>query len=101
MKDKNKVQALVDTLNRKVRELESQLVHRYHFADIGIQKAVTNRMMGSGVILSLTTLGGTELIEPVCIKDGLSQATIDAIRADLRRSYDLTVSLKPAAPTGD
>lgn len=79
---------------RKILELESQLVHRYYCANEEISKASTNKMMGSGVLLQLTALGGGEIINPVMIKDGLSFATIEAIKADLKRSYDLTVMFK-------
>lgn len=82
-------------LLRKVAELESQLAHVYHFADAQIDKAGQASLMASGVVMTLTALGGRELIPPVCIKDGLSPATIAAIRADLRRSYELAIAFAP------
>jgi hypothetical protein len=54
---------------RQILDLESQLAHRYHFAAGSIDKADTKRMMGSGVLLQLTAIGGRELINPVMIKD--------------------------------
>lgn len=51
--------------------------------------------MGSGVLLELTFIGGKEAISPVVIKDGLSAETIAAIKADIRRSYELAVAFKP------
>lgn len=81
-------------LRRKVAELESQLAHVYHFADAQIDKAGAP-LMASGVVMTLTAIGGREIIPPVCIKDGLSPATIAAIRADLRRSYELATALAP------
>lgn len=82
-------------LLRDVLELESQLAHRYHFADSELHKAGTGPRMGSGVLLQLSAVGGKDIINPVMIKDGLSDATIAAIRADLQRSYDLAVMFKP------
>lgn len=82
-------------LQRKVKELEAQLVHQYHFATHTIDKAGMRHCLGSAVILELTCLGGTKVIEPVAIKDGLSAETIAALKADLKRSYDLTVEFKP------
>lgn len=82
-------------LQRKVAELEAQLAHTYHFADVELDKAGLAKMTGSGVVLSLTALGGREIISPVCIRDGLSDETIDAIRNDIKRSWNLTVQLKP------
>lgn len=82
-------------LKRKVKELEAQLVHQYHFAEAQIDKACIKRTAGSAVILELTYLGGHKVIEPVAIKDGLSEETIAAIKADLRRSYEMATMFKP------
>jgi hypothetical protein len=82
-------------LERKVFELESQLVHRCHFASRSIDKAGTKKLMGSGVIISLVVLGGREIIEPLCIRDGLSDETIAALKADFARSYEIATMLKP------
>lgn len=82
-------------MERKIRELEAQLVHRHHFAARTIDKAGVKSLTGSGVILSLVTLGGREIIEPVCIRDGLSDETIAALKADFVRSYEIATMFKP------
>lgn len=82
-------------LERKVRELESQLVHKCHFAIRSIEKAGTKNLTGSGVIISLVVLGGREIIEPLCIRDGLSDETINALKADFARSYEIATMFKP------
>ncbi len=82
-------------LERQVLELNAQLAHVFYFADNSIDKCGTKYLMGSGVLLQLTGIGGKELIVPVMIKDGLSDATIAAIKADIKRSYDLSVMFKP------
>ncbi len=81
-------------LLRRVLELESQMAHTYHFANATLDKTSTKYLMASGVLLQLTGIGGKDLINPVMIKDGLSDETIAAIRADLKRSYDLAVAFK-------
>lgn len=81
-------------LARKVLELEAQIASSYHFADASLNKA-GSALMASGCLIQLTALGGRELICPVVIKDGLSDATIAALRADIRRSYDLATAFKP------
>jgi hypothetical protein len=86
-------------LERKVLELESQLIHVYHFADATIHKAGTSYMMASAVLLQITALGGREIIPAVAIRDGLSDETIAAIRADLRRSFSLGTVYKPKGVT--
>lgn len=82
-------------LERKIFDLESQLVHRCHFASRSIDKAGTKHLIGSGVIISLVVLGGREIIEPLCIRDGLSDETIAAIKADIARSYEIATMFKP------
>ena len=87
-------------LQRQVLELTGQLVSSYHFAADALSKAGTDKLMGSGVLLQLTVLGGREIVSPVVIRDGLSAATIDAIRGDLARSYEQAVEFKLLQPKG-
>lgn len=87
--------AVIANLQRELMEAKAQLTHRYHFASTEIEKFDISRCNGSGVILELSVLGGGRRIEPVMIRDGLSQETIAAIQADLRRSYELSIELKP------
>jgi hypothetical protein len=87
--------AIIAAQARKILELESQLAHVYHFAHRGIDKASVKHRMGSGVLLQLSGLGGKEIILPVMIRDGLSDETIAAIKADLVRSYAGAVEFKP------
>lgn len=95
MKTNKPVKPSREDLERRIKELEAQLVHRYAFGAQTIDKASMSKLMGSGVILTLTALGGKAIIEPVCIKDGLSDETINALKVDFRRSYDLAVMFKP------
>lgn len=83
-------------LRLRLKHMEAQLAHAYHFADAYLKKTGTDRMMASGVVLELTANNGEALIPPVMIKDGLSNETIAAIRADLARSYELAVQFKPS-----
>lgn len=77
-------------LQCQILELKAQLTSTYYYASQDITKCGNDKMMASGVILQISALGGRELLEPVCIYDGLSQATIDAIKADLKRSHDIS-----------
>ena len=67
----------------------------YAFASQQISGAGTEKRMASGVLLQLTGIGGKEIIPPVMIKDGLSGETIDAIKKDLVRSYNLATTFEP------
>jgi len=84
-------------LERQILELNGQLAYVYAQASRNIEKASTNHMMASGVLLQLTALGGREIIKPVVICDGLSDETIEALKKDLARSYELATMHKPAA----
>ena len=95
-KKQTKAQRVVQ-LERQVREAIAGQAHVYHFADAYLHKASTDHLMASGVILTLTVLGGREICEPVMIRDGLSKETIEALRGDLRRSYELATMYKPSA----
>jgi len=84
----------VAELERKLREAEAGSAHVYHFAHRSLDKA-GNNLTGSGVVLTLTVLGGREVCKPVLIRDGLSAETINALKADLVRSFELATLLKP------
>lgn len=85
----------VASLRRKVADLSAQLIHLYQVADSQVEKAGQRHLMASGAIVQITALGGREIVPPVLIRDGLSDETIAAIRADLRRSYATAVAFKP------
>lgn len=85
----------IKNLELQVREARASLIHACYFAHADIRKASSDHLMGSGVILSLTLLGGREVFPPVLIRDGLSDETISAIRKDLIRSFETMTVLKP------
>ena len=94
-KTKQSKQEKLDKLIRQNEELKAQLVHQYHFASKDLDKFETDKMMASAVILSLKSLGGVRTCGPVAIRNGLSKETIEAIKADLKRSYEDAIEFKP------
>jgi hypothetical protein len=82
-------------LRHRIKEAVASQVHTYYFAESAIDKVSIDHLLGSGVLLELHFIGGKEAVLPVMIKDGLSAATIDAIKADLARSYSLATAFKP------
>ena len=95
-KEKERLQQRVSELERKLIEANASQAHVYHFASANLDKANTDRLAGSGVILTLTALGGRVICEPVMIRGGLSLETIAALKADMVRSYQDAVVFKPA-----
>lgn len=98
----SKKQTLIAEMQNKINELQNKLfaseasqLHNLHFASANLQKACNSKMQGSGVILSIKALNGTDIVQPTMIANGLSQETIAAIKVDLRKAYDYTVALKP------
>lgn len=81
-------------LSRRILELEGQLAGAYGRADRALENA-GDALHASGVLLQLTALGGRPIVEGVVIVDGLSAATIAALRGDLRRSYTLATMERP------
>lgn len=79
---------------RRVGELRAQLAGTLGAAFDAMPKAA--ECHGSAVILTLTALGGREIVPPVAIRDGLSPATVTAIQEDLRRSFELATLVSPA-----
>lgn len=95
MKQKQTKSQRIAELERQLMEIQAASVHNYHFTDVGLGKAGTKSLMGSGVIITLTALSGVKLVEPTLIRDGLSDETIKALRDDLVRSYQLATLFKP------
>lgn len=95
MKPKQTKAKRIEELERKLKEAEAGQVHVYHFADSGLNKADTKSLAASGVVITLTVLGGRELIPPTMLRDGLSDELIAALRADFVRSYKLATLFKP------
>ena len=87
-----------DRIAKLTRERDEALagqVHTHHFASYALNKLSTDHLAVSGVILSITVLGGREPFDPVLIRDGLSKETIAALKADLVRSFNAAIAFKP------
>jgi len=93
----NNVKRIADA-EAKARAYLAGQVHQYHFADIAVGKLNTRAFAGSGVILTLESLSGTVLVDPVVIRDGLSDELILALRRDFYRSFELSTTFKPRNP---
>lgn len=89
------MQNKIDDLQRKLFASEASQLHNLHFASADIQKVCNAKMQGSGIILSIKALNGTDIVQPTMIVNGLSQETILSIKADLQKAYEYTIALKP------
>lgn len=92
---KQKQQAEIAALENRIVEATALQASNYHFAGQGVSKLTLDKMTGSAVIIEMRFLGGKNVCEPFAILDGLSDTTIAAIKADLKRSFDLATTFKP------
>jgi hypothetical protein len=82
-------------LERKLLEMEAQLASSYHFSSVTLKEFTYPKLMASGVLLQLSTLGNTKSMVPVVIRGGLSQETVNGLLKDMNRSYEESIELKP------
>lgn len=82
------------TLKRKLLEAESSTILSHKFAHTDINKCSIPKCTGSGVLIQISAIGGKQLINPILIKDGLSEETINSIKKDIKRSSDILTSFK-------
>ena len=94
MKTKQTKEQKIAELERKLQEALAGQASVYHFAEAGLSKASTNHLTGSGVVITLTVLGGRELMRPTLILDGLSDDLIKALKADFARILELSTPSK-------
>lgn len=84
---------LITELENRIQELESHDILRMMQAREEIKRLTQAKFMGSGVILHIKSLRGSDLVAPVMIQGGLSDETIAAIQADLLRSYEYRIEI--------
>lgn len=84
-------------LKRKLQILESDNFYALAKAYENIDRCNTNNFMASGVTITIKNINKDNPIicEEFCILDGLSDETIEAIKKDIKRSYDLKMSYIP------
>ena len=93
MKPKQTKAARIAELEQKLAEAQALQIHNHHFASLGLDKA--KGCVSSAVILTITALGGREIVPPVAISGGLSEDTVKALKEDLVRSFNYMTELKP------
>ena len=94
----NKNQLLQDKiveLEHKLAETSAMLIHNLHKSAAALDKCSTDKMQGSGVILTISALGNKKIIDSTMIANGLSKETIQSLKADMIRSFEYTTALKP------
>lgn len=94
---RDEVKALKAQLKEKalIDQYRASTPVNYNIASQGLLKLGRDNLLGSGVIVTIHSLSGKELVEPICFKDGFSHRTVNSLLDDIQYSYDFTVSFKP------
>lgn len=82
---------IIQDQQRKIKELEACRIMNKSMAYNALHK-FGDACFGSAVIITIECLGGKLKIDPFAISDGLSNETIAALKADIKKSIDLTVN---------
>jgi hypothetical protein len=91
-KKKQLLEQQITDLKRKNMELEAQLPFVYPAVDRALALAGRDKMIASGLLIQIHALGGREICRPFMLRDGLSEATIEALRDELKYSHEQTVN---------
>jgi hypothetical protein len=75
-------------LETKLRSAQAQHPSVYRDAIHRLHKAGKDAFLGSGVIIHVTRLDGTNVVDPFCIIDGLSEEGIQALIAEVRKTFE-------------
>lgn len=81
-------------LKRELEVLKSDNFNALTTAYKNIDRCTTKNYMASGITITIKNINKTNnvICEEFCILDGLSDETIQAIKNDIKRSYDLKMS---------
>lgn len=79
------------TMQQKVHQHEASTLYRRRAVYHDLLDAGKDKMMASGVIITITALGGRQIVPPVMIADGLSADTIAALQRDVQASHEMAI----------
>ena len=93
MKPKTKItkQQRIEKLERELLELKACSIAACSTILSVLPRLSTDHLMASGVVINLSRIGGAD-IGTVCIRDGFSKETIEALNRDIQRSKELAKS---------
>lgn len=91
---KEKLALHCNAVANELRVLKASRLSVYCAAYRNLDKCGQDRYMASGVTITIKNINKTDntIVEEVIIADGLSPETIAAIKADIKRSYELTMN---------
>lgn len=90
-----KLKKKIAELEARVVDTEASLASTYFYASDQLNNLSEAKMTASGVVITIKKLGGREGMMPAMIRDGLRPETIAALKAELKKSYELATLFKP------
>ena len=96
-----KALALQQELNKIKQELlvaKASTVFNHILCASQVKYLLTKDFTASGMVLHVTALNGSDLIQPVMINNGLSKEALAAIHADIVRSHAYLMEHGPLKP---
>jgi hypothetical protein len=84
-------------LKREIQVSKADNFYSLSKAFKNIDKCSSRNYMGSGITIEIKNINKQNFVvcEEFMIIDGLSEETIEAIKKDIKRAYDLKMSLIP------
>lgn len=83
---------------QKLKVADASRMSTYWATSNQVADLLKRDFTASGMVLHVTDLTGKTLINPVMISDGLSEATLRAIHADIVRSCERAMEYGPIKP---
>lgn len=84
----------MDELEREIELIKVDNIHRLTDAYKNIEKCTDKNYMASAITITIKNINQKNFIvcEEFSIADGLSPETVEAIKRDIKRTYDLKMS---------
>jgi len=76
-------------------ESKASCPSNYHFCGAELFKLHRDKMLGSGVIMTLSSIKGKTLVPPIMLSDGLSTDTVNSLLEDFQYSFDQRIQFTP------
>lgn len=79
-----------EALEAEIKMLRASLRCNLAVASKQLGDVTNKRFMASGVIVSITSLNGSPLVEPFVCSDGLTQETVSALRKQIQITKNIS-----------
>lgn len=82
-------------LEQRLRAAHASSIPALNLATHQLQKLKGRRFMASALVVTITNEAGKEIVDPVYLRDGLSDEAIDSLLKEVDYSVGLAVAFAP------